>query len=266
LIVPRDCVARNAALTSFAACSGALRRNKPLHQLACRPQAAPATVKPVGERRIHGDMKTKTSRFARPRWSLKSSFYTAVGIVALVTPLVLLTIGKSIWTELEILTLVISALMFIYLTAVLYLGVRFNKNERFAIEWPKGDPADIFDASLYFPGDTGGFFTGLGAEAGILGAIIGFILDVVATLILAYAISLLLWIGFNGVAVLVPAVGLPLFFFYRRALRAIVLKGRRCQGKPGRSMLHALKSTLGYAVWFYGIFMLAHHIQRFRMD
>ena len=54
--VPRDCVARNAALTSFAACSGALRRNKPLHQLACRPQAPPATVKPVGERRIRDKM------------------------------------------------------------------------------------------------------------------------------------------------------------------------------------------------------------------
>ena len=49
-------------------------------------------------------MKANTLRNTRPRWSLKSSFYTVLGILILATPLVLLTVKKSIWVELEMIT------------------------------------------------------------------------------------------------------------------------------------------------------------------
>ena len=201
----------------------------------------------------------------RPRWSLKSSYYTALGILLLVTPVVLLTIKKSIWTELEILTGIISAMMFIYLAVIFYLGVHFDKHERISIEWPKGEPISLSEASSYIPFDFNGFFTELGSEAGIAGLIIGFILDLVATVVIVFVISLLLWIGLNGIEVVILAVCIPLYFFYRRVLRAIVIRGRRCRGNIGASLLQALKSTLGYAVWFYAIFTLAHYLEHIRL-
>jgi cellobiose-specific phosphotransferase system component IIC len=209
-------------------------------------------------------MKANTLRNTRPRWSLKSSFYTALVILILVTPLVLLTVQKSIWTELEMITGIISAMMFIYLAVILYQGVRFDKNERIIIDWPKESPIRLSDAGSYVTGDFGGFFTELGSEAGIPGLIIGFILDIFATFIIVFLISLLLWIGLNGIEA-VLAVSIPLYFFYRRALRAIVIRGRRCRGNIVASLLQALKSTLGYAVWFYGIFMLAHYVEHIRL-
>lgn len=197
---------------------------------------------------------------ARPRWNLKSSFYTALGIVAVVTPLVLLTVRKSIWTELEVLTGIVSAIMFAYLTVILFLGVRFDRNERFTIAWPKGKPTDFALA----PGDFCGWFTQLGAEAGILGVIVGMLLDIVATFVIVFAVSFLLWIGFNGILAVILAVCLPLFFFYRRVLRSIVTKGRRCRGNIRASLFQSFKSTLGYAVWFYGIFLLAQYVEHVR--
>jgi hypothetical protein len=211
-------------------------------------------------------MKPPSLRYPRPRWSLKASFYTALGIIILITPLVLLIVKKSLWTELEILTGIISAMMFIYLSVILFLGVRFDKHERIIIEWPRGDPFSLSDASSYIPGETGGFFTELGSEAGIPGIIIGFILDMVATVVIVLVISLLLWIGLNGIEAVILAVCIPLYFFYRRALRAIVVKGRCCRGNIGASLLQSLKSTLGYAVWFYGIFIMARYVEQIRLQ
>ena len=208
-------------------------------------------------------VKSSTLRNTRPRWSLKSSFYTVLGILILVTPLVLLTVKKSIWTELEIVTGIISAIMFAYLSVILYFGVHFNKHERIIVDWPKASPIDISDAGSYITGDFGGgFFTDLGSELGIPGIVIGFILDIFATFIIVCLISLLLWIGLNGIEAMILAVCIPLYFFYRRALRAIVIRGRRCRGNIGVSLLRAFKSTLGYAVWFYGIFTLAHYVEQ----
>jgi hypothetical protein len=207
-------------------------------------------------------MNNRAQRFARTRWSIKSSFFTALGILVVITPLVLLTVKKSIWTELEILTVIISAIMLVYLTVVLFLGVRFDMKERFAIAWPKGEAPSVLDAATYFPGDTGGLFTELGSEAGILGMIVGFLLDILASILLVFLIAVVLWIGFNGILAAILAVATPLFFFYGRVLKSIVLKGRRCRGNVGLSLLHALKSTLGYTVWFYGLFMLAHYVSQ----
>jgi Trk-type K+ transport system membrane component len=79
-------------------------------------------------------------------------------------------------------------------------------------------------------------------------------------------ISLLLWIGLNGIGAVILAVCIPLYFFYRRVLRAIVIRGRRCRGNIRASILQALKATLGYAVWFYGIFTLAHYLEHIRLE
>jgi hypothetical protein len=209
-------------------------------------------------------MKGFRSRRRRPRWSVKTSFFAGLTILVAVAVLILLLVRKSIWTELELVTLAVSLLMFGYLSAVLYLGVRFDARERLVIDWPRGHPTELFDAASSGTVDTGGLFTELGSEVGILGIVVGFVLDVVVSIALVFLISLLLWLGVNGVLAVVAAVCIPLFYFFRRSLRLIVARGRRCQRRWGRSMARALASTLAYTVWFYTLFFLAHQLQKIR--
>ena len=61
-------------------------------------------------------------RSPRPRWSVKSSFLAAIGTLAVVTPLVLLIVHKSIWTELEAVTAAVSVLMFAFLGPRIEIG------------------------------------------------------------------------------------------------------------------------------------------------
>ena len=198
----------------------------------------------------------------RPKWSLKSSFLAAVVISVTVSIVVIFTLRQSIWAELEIITGVLALCMFAFLTAVLYLGVRFDRRERFSIDLPKGTPGDLMDGTGFVPGDTSGFFTEAGAEAGILGMILGFLLDLLVTLVLVYVIAAILWLGLNLLLAAVLSISIPLFYFYRRVLRAIVVKGKYCRASIARSAGFALRSTTGYMIWFYTIFFLAHQVQK----
>jgi len=186
-----------------------------------------------------------------------------VALLIAVTVIVILTVRKSIWTELEIVTAGVALLMFTFLTVVLFLGVRFDKNERFSVAWPQISPMDIFDASSFTP-DIGSF-SEWGAEEGLIGFLIGLLLDFVGSVVLVFLISIALWLGINAFWAIVLAVSLPLFYFYRRSLRTIVVKGRACRGNWSLSVGHALFSTIAYTVWFYVIFVLAHHVEMMRL-
>jgi hypothetical protein len=207
-------------------------------------------------------MKLRYHSAPRPRWSLRSTFLAGLGIAGLVTVVVTVVLKASIWTELELITGILALFIFAFLATALYLGVRFDRRERFSIDWPKGSPTDLIEATGFVPGDTSGVFTEAGAEAGIVGIVIGFLLDVLVTIVLAYVISAVLWLGLNILLAAVLCISMPLFYFYRRVLRAIVAKGRTCRGKFAQSMLFALKSTIGYSLWFYTIFVLAQQVQK----
>jgi len=209
-------------------------------------------------------MRQSANRMRRPRWSVRTSFLTGVGLVAAITPVVLLVAHKSIWQELEIVTLTLSLLMFAYLWIVLYLGVRFDKAEGFSINWPRKHPRDLLDVLDFTPMDSGGFFTEAGTEAGLPGMVIGFLLDILVSLVLALIISALIWLGLNAAIAVVFAVFLPLFYFYRRSLRYVVARGRKCRRKWGKSALYAGGATIMYSVWFYLIFIAAQHVSRLR--
>jgi len=206
-------------------------------------------------------MRRSYSRSRRPKWSIRSSFLTGVGLVAVITALVLLTVRRSIWQELEIVTAILSLLMFAYLWIVLYLGVRFDKAEGFSIDWPQGHPKDVLD---FTPTDFGGFFTEAGAEAGVLGLVLGFLLDILVSLLLAALICVVIWLGLNAVIAVVVAVFLPVFYFYRRSLRYLVARGRTCRGRWVKSALYACGATLIYTVWFYLIFYVAQQVSRLK--
>ena len=202
-------------------------------------------------------MNRKTTIIFRPRWSLANSFWFCVGAAVIVVPLVLLTAQQSIWIELEIVTGVLASLMFVYFTILLHQGVRFTDSRRAIIDWPKSSPSEFIDVTSACP-DTG-FFTEVGSEAGCLGMIIGFLLDFVVMIALAFVIAWLIWAGLN----VVVAIILFLYWVHRRWLRYLVTRGRHCRGNWGRSILHGGATTMLYSFWFYTAFFAAQKISEY---
>ena len=209
-------------------------------------------------------MNIGRSLFKRPGWSLKSSFLAALGLVAVITCMICLTVRKSVWVELEIVALALAPIMFVYMATVLYLGVRFDKKERFSVDWQSWrDRSNVIDNAVdIIPIDFEFSFTALGAEAGILGIIIGFIADVLASVFLMVLISFVLWFGINVLPEAVVIIFFPLFYFYRRSLRYLVAKGRVCKGNLGKSALHAFLSSVMYSMWFYLMVFAGHYISK----
>ena len=198
---------------------------------------------------VYGDFKQRFER--RPRWSMMTSFWSSVVMLVITSALVIWKVDKSIWVELEIITMAVASLMWLYFTIILYVGVHFDSRRHVVMNWPQGQPSDYFDA-LYV--SNSGFFTEAGAEAGVIGIVIGFILDVVVAILLVFVISFLLWLGVNAVI----ALFIPLYWFHRRSLRYLITKGRNCRGRVAASVMHGFSTAMLYTVWFYLIFYSAH--------
>jgi len=193
----------------------------------------------------------------RPKWSLKTSFVAAIVLFIAVTILVFALVEKSVWARLELITSILAGLCFIYLWAVLYAGVRFDKKERYEFRWVGWKPVEW---AAQTPADTGGIFTGAGAEAGPLGCLAGFLLDIVVSLLITILLAFLFWLGANILMTAVIAIFIPLFFLFRRSLRIVAARGRRCRGDLRKSFAYALVYTALNAVWFYAILFAAHYI------
>lgn len=199
-------------------------------------------------------MNLKTSKRVSPKWSLATSFWFCVGVTVLVAPFVFLTAQKSIWVELEIATGILAGFMFIYFSVILHQGVRFNDARQAIIDWPAFSPSGVMEGMGYFSG--GDFFGELGRELGIVGWIVGFLLDLVVVFAVALLLCGLIWLGMNGVGVVV----LFLYWVHRRWLRYLVTRGRRCRGNWLRSLYHGGKVALFYSFWFYAAILVAQQI------
>jgi len=201
-------------------------------------------------------------RRKRPKWSLVTSFLAAIAILAIVIPVVLVFLEKSLWVRLELITVILSFFMFVFLFVVLYRGVRFAKGERYKIEWRSINPENLLDASSAF--DVGGLLTEALADAGPIGCLLGFLLDLVVSFFLSTIIACLFWLGLNLADAAITALFLPLFLLFRRSLRLVVARGRLCRGDVKKSFLYAFGYTAFGSIWLYLIFVVAHWIIRTR--
>lgn len=189
---------------------------------------------------------------------MASSFWFCAAATAVIVPIVVFAVHKSVWVELEIVTAVLSGLLFVYFTVILHQGVRFTKDRKALIDWPVGRPTSLADY-LLIP-DTG-YFTAAGAEWGCLGILIGFLLDVAAVIVLVFLISVLLWLGISAIA----AVILFLYWVHTRWLRYLVTTGRHCRGNWAKSLAHGAVTSLRFTLWFYAAFFLAQRIDQWRL-
>jgi len=197
--------------------------------------------------------RPSTSRPA-PKWSIATSFWFSTTVTVIVTLLITLTVHKSLWVELEIVTGVLAALMFGYFTVILHQGVRFTDTKRAIVDWPAGGMKNLRDTFVWAP--DAGPFTQAGLESGLVGIIVGFLLDIVIMIVFAFLVNLLLWLGLSAIV----AIVLFLFWVHTRWLRYLVTNGRRCRGNWAKSLLHGATTTLRFSVWFYLWFYAAFFI------
>ncbi|MFA6568789.1 MAG: hypothetical protein WCS96_11300 [Victivallales bacterium] len=195
------------------------------------------------------------------KWSPLLTFNVFLFLSVIISLFVFLFMKKSILIELEIITGLVSFLIFLFFSIILYHGVGFNKNEKITVNWFPPN-LDEFNSGAYNIIDTGGMFSMAGAESGIAGFLAGLLLDIVISFCLAMALALILWLGINAVIATFAIIILPLFFLYEKSLRLVVAKGRKCRANIAKTLLYSFIMTALYTGWFYAILFTAHLISR----
>lgn len=203
---------------------------------------------------LNMDSNAKPGR--RPKWSLQTSFWFMLGIGAIVSAIVTLTLKKSIWVELEIVLACLSLCLFGFVFAVLYWGVVFDRNESLDVRWRGGE----FGRWLDSVGDVGRL--DLGGEDP-LSCLLGLLLGLVLSVVLSFLIAAILWLGFGAMMTAVAVIALPLFFVFRRILRGAVVQGRRCRGRAGAAAASALAATAANMIWLYLVLIGGYAISRY---
>lgn len=194
----------------------------------------------------------------RTKWSLKTSFWSAICVAVCISIVVIFGLKQTLWLELEIITGILSLLIFLYLFFVLYHGIRFDKGERYTITWHHVDFPSVIDGADFL--DSFGVFTSMGADNGIVGIIFGFILDLVVSILLSIVIAFLIWAGINVLLTTILILFLPVFYLFRRTLRYIVAKGRFCYKNTGKAFRYAAQATIICSLWLYGILVFSHYL------
>ncbi len=187
-----------------------------------------------------------------PRWSVRTTLAASAAIIAIVTTMTLLISTRPLWIELETVTALLSIVAFMFFGHVLYRGVRFGKHERFDFSFRTVGCGDMWGGG----GDVLTNFIAFDIESGCL----GFIVSIVASILIMALLTVVLWLGLNVAINAVVLVSVPLFYFFKRSLRQLVALGRTCHGRLGRSCLIALRMTVLYIAWFYAIIYLAHRL------
>lgn len=193
------------------------------------------------------------------KWSPVLTFYVFLILTVITSLFIFLFMKKSVLVELEIITGLVSLLIFVFLSVILYHGVGFNKNEKITVTWFSSN-MDEFNSFTSI--DTGGFFTTAGTESGLAGFLAGILLDIIISFLLAIALAFLLWLGINTVIATFAIIMIPLFFLYERSLRIIVAKGRKCRANFAKTFLFSLVMTVLYTGWFYAILIAAELISK----
>ncbi len=182
---------------------------------------------------------TPPTRPRRPRWSLKTSFYGAIATAIVSLGLVHGVARGNLWQELEWVAGGAVLALFAFFAFALHRGVRALPRERMTVAW------------LHLETFTSHAGTGVDPSPLFEGGIIAGLLGLVLSIVLAVVVLLLSWLGVNLAIATFAAVFLPLFAFFRRSVRTVLAKGRRCRGDLRASLRHAATSALLYGAWFY---------------
>jgi hypothetical protein len=186
----------------------------------------------------------------KPRWSLLTSFWVFLGIVVVSTVTVLLTSKRELWLELEIVAGIVAAVVFLFYWWVLYHGIDFDENERLTFS---GVQFDVVDPGLDIADLASGADDPISFIAGI---ILGLLLSVV----LAIFVSLLVWLGVNGIALAVMLIATPLFAVFRTSVQFVLRNAPACHGDLVTAAQYSAMFTVIKTAWIFLVIFGAHYI------
>ncbi|CEG57245.1 hypothetical protein [Legionella fallonii] len=175
-------------------------------------------------------------------WSVKTCFWTALGIILLSAIIVILFVHKAVWVELETLALIIGIMTTFFYSYILYHGVRFLDGERITfrrvMDRPLEPENDVVSTESF------GYFTSNLSDEGLIGILFGLILDILTCFMLASILSVLMWFGVNLIAVSIFIVATPLYYIFSQSLRFVMRHVEECRGNFVKSVQYGL----GYAL------------------
>lgn len=163
----------------------------------------------------------------------------AIGLTALTVYLTGINYNRSVTANLYISLGFISTSLFLFLCYSLYRGTRLINN------YPKFqnyEPGTIFhDATI----------PEFGIEVG--DGIVGLVLSILLWLAMTIAIIVLLFLFEALFWLSLFVIFASLYWVFVRALRVVFYKARRTKGDLPASVMNALKYTVLYTAWLFGI-------------
>lgn len=199
------------------------------------------------------ESETSVGVDSKPKWSLKTVFWTLLSFVFVSAVLVLLLVKKDLWIEIEIITAVVAALMFLFYWWVLYHGIVFRDDEHIAFSLlPFEGTGDI--------GVGFGDITASGADDPV-SVVLAFFIDLFVCFILAILLSVMFWLGVNAVLAAIILISAPLFYFFRSSVSFVLRNSPRCNGDLLRSAGLSAKYTLIKTIWFFLVVAGSHYMR-----
>jgi len=194
-------------------------------------------------------------RQARPRWSLKESFWAMLVISAFDFLLVCGILERPLWQEIEIASALIGLFVGTSLTMLLYVGVRLDNDHG----WTYGSSKNRWKAAVELTQNGSGMdlpdFGGLGDDP--ISALIAIVLGIIALIFIAIAAAGFLWLGFEVVYAALWLVFGALFWMYHYSLRWIVASHRKAEGRWGLALWCGIKGGVLACGGFFFTALLA---------
>lgn len=197
----------------------------------------------------------------RARPSLALHIVAIIVIVALVVPVTVFSLHRSVLVETAVAAGILLVGQLCYFTTMLYHGVVTDGG---VVRWSLKTVQlrDVTDAVSSVGVDLPGIeLPDLDGE-GILAAIVGVVLGIVAVVVLLVVAVLLVWLGCNVVIVTGTVLAMAVYYIFRRSIRAVLVYRRRCQGNWLRSLAVALRFAAGYTLFLAGLIWLGDWLAR----
>ena len=200
-----------------------------------------------------------------PVWSARTIALLSIPVVAVIAVLVFWISYSSPFVELQITLLVIAAVLFLFLTAGLYRGVRLERPHREPLTRPSAAAPDAPGSGWEVVGEIlrgiqlpdihldAGDAPGGDDLLGCIGSILAWIVITFLAAILLWLLTQILW------ATLLVSIALLYWVFYR-ALRVVFYRSRACKGKLLPSLGYSLLYTTLYTGWIFGLIWLSRYV------
>lgn len=185
-----------------------------------------------------------------PIWSARTITFTSLAVLLTSVLLIFLVGDQSPLVKAELLTASMALLMFTFLSCALFKGVRVHKREQFpeltALE-------EAFKQNENALGDVP--FKAVGAADDLAGLVVGLMMFVVLLVVGLLLLPLIMNVLWVGVFMVIAAA----FWIVHRGLRYVLVYSRSTRGDLGKSVWYALRYTMVYSGWLFGLLAIARY-------